>query len=347
MTRFTRIAIAVLVSASSFAISETSTGIAPFTTNSYARIALPQEVQSFLQSAAQDAPIRLPDHLPGYAHLLPLSATSNEGKTACEKALMRATALARKIKTTAKQLTKPPFPSICHPTNNIRKRESATGSRSSRAWAKSGLQISHRTSGKRATKQQKTTADRNTRQRSPPRRASRSSPPSSSALKTTSTRSSASYRATSPRRTPSSRPSPRPRSSSPAAAFPGSTPASPTRIHHRPRLRQRPRSRRRSRRSIAKPVTSPSTSTTKNPLCPGVLRRQSPAIPSARRTRPAHRRTALRPKNATPTAMYAAPATSRPDSPSAERSNGCTSSEPCPSGRTPPYFPSAASPETG
>jgi hypothetical protein len=30
-----------------------------------------------------------------------------------------------------------------------------------------------------------------------------------------------------------------------------------------------------------------------------------------------------------------------------ERANGCTSSEPCPSGHTPPCFPSAASPETG
>lgn len=89
MTRFTRIAIAVLVSASSFAISETSTGIAaPFNTNSYARIALPQEVESFLQPAAQEAPRS--DCLTSCqaTHTSCLSAaTTNEGKTACEKAL--------------------------------------------------------------------------------------------------------------------------------------------------------------------------------------------------------------------------------------------------------------------
>ena len=88
MTRFTRIAIAVLVSASSFAISETSTGIAPLNTNSYARIALPREVQSFLQSAAQDAPRSGCLTTCQATHTSCLSAaTTNEGKTACEKAL--------------------------------------------------------------------------------------------------------------------------------------------------------------------------------------------------------------------------------------------------------------------
>jgi hypothetical protein len=52
MTRFTRIAIAVLLSASSLAISETSPRIQIFPD---AKIVLPHEVQSFLQPAGQDS----------------------------------------------------------------------------------------------------------------------------------------------------------------------------------------------------------------------------------------------------------------------------------------------------
>ena len=70
MTRFTRIAIALLISASSFAISETSPRIQIFPD---AKIVLPHEVQSFLQPAGQDSSrstcLR---KLPVLAHLVPL-----------------------------------------------------------------------------------------------------------------------------------------------------------------------------------------------------------------------------------------------------------------------------------
>ena len=88
MTRFTRIAIAVLLSASSFALSETSTGVATPNTNSEARIVMPQEVQSFLQPIAQDTTRSgcLASCQASHTSCLS-SATTNDGKSACEKAL--------------------------------------------------------------------------------------------------------------------------------------------------------------------------------------------------------------------------------------------------------------------
>ncbi len=85
MTRFTRIAIAVLLSASSFAISETSTGIATYPD---AKIVLPQEIQSFLQAVGQD-PSRsscLTGCQASNTSCLS-SATTDDAKTACARAL--------------------------------------------------------------------------------------------------------------------------------------------------------------------------------------------------------------------------------------------------------------------
>jgi hypothetical protein len=89
MTRFTRIAIAVLLSASSFAISESSTGNATsLNTNPDARIVLSQEVQSFLQPVAQDAPRSACLASCQASHTSCLSsAKTNDGKSACERAL--------------------------------------------------------------------------------------------------------------------------------------------------------------------------------------------------------------------------------------------------------------------
>ena len=85
MTRFTRIAVAFLLSASSLAISETSTGIelSPDT-----RIVLPHEVQSFLQPAGQDLPRSecLASCQVSHSSCLS-SARSDDAKSACEKQL--------------------------------------------------------------------------------------------------------------------------------------------------------------------------------------------------------------------------------------------------------------------
>jgi hypothetical protein len=86
MTRFKRIAIAVLLSASSFAISEPSTGIevSPDT-----KIVLPHEVQSFLQPVAQDLVPRsscLASCQASYTSCLS-SAKTDDAKSACEKQL--------------------------------------------------------------------------------------------------------------------------------------------------------------------------------------------------------------------------------------------------------------------
>jgi hypothetical protein len=78
-----------LVSASSFAISETSTGIAAsLNTNSDARIVLPQEVQALVQPVAQDAPRSgcLASCQASHTSCLS-SVTTTDGKSACEKAL--------------------------------------------------------------------------------------------------------------------------------------------------------------------------------------------------------------------------------------------------------------------
>jgi hypothetical protein len=85
MTRFTRIAIAVLLSASSFAISKASTGIEPAPDT---KIVLPHDVQSFLQPAAQDSSRSscLATCQSSYTSCLS-SARSDDAKTACGKEL--------------------------------------------------------------------------------------------------------------------------------------------------------------------------------------------------------------------------------------------------------------------
>ena len=85
MTRFTRIAFAVLLSASSFAISETSPAIelSPGT-----KIMLPHEVQSFLQPVGQDVPRSSCLESCQASHTSCLSsATTDDAKAACEKGL--------------------------------------------------------------------------------------------------------------------------------------------------------------------------------------------------------------------------------------------------------------------
>jgi hypothetical protein len=85
MTRFTRIAIAVLLSASSFAISEPSRGIE---VSSDTKIVLPHEVQSFLQPAGQDVPRSSCIASCQVSHTSCLSsASTDDAKAACEKGL--------------------------------------------------------------------------------------------------------------------------------------------------------------------------------------------------------------------------------------------------------------------
>jgi hypothetical protein len=84
MTRFTRIAVAVLLSASSFAISKASTGIEPAPDT---KIVLPHDVQSFLQPAAQEFVPRsmcLDSCQSSHSSCLS-SARSDDAKAACEK----------------------------------------------------------------------------------------------------------------------------------------------------------------------------------------------------------------------------------------------------------------------
>jgi hypothetical protein len=86
MTRFTRIAIALLLSASSFAISEASTGIEPYPDT---RIVLPHEVQSFLEPAGQDTASRsscLASCQSSNTSCLS-SAKTDDAKSACERGL--------------------------------------------------------------------------------------------------------------------------------------------------------------------------------------------------------------------------------------------------------------------
>jgi hypothetical protein len=84
MTRLTRIAVAVLLSASSFAISKASTGFEPAPDT---KIVLPHDVQSFLQPAAQEFVPRsmcLDSCQSSHSSCLS-SARSDEGRAACEK----------------------------------------------------------------------------------------------------------------------------------------------------------------------------------------------------------------------------------------------------------------------
>ena len=86
MTRFTRIAIAFLLSASSVAISKASTGteLIPDT-----KIVLPHDVQSFLQPAAQEFVPRsmcLESCQSSHSSCL-ASAGTDDAKAACEKQL--------------------------------------------------------------------------------------------------------------------------------------------------------------------------------------------------------------------------------------------------------------------
>jgi hypothetical protein len=85
MTTFKRIAIAILLSASTFAISETTTGleVSPNT-----KIVLPQEVQSFLQPAGQFVPRSMCIESCQATHTSCLSSARTDGaKAACEKQL--------------------------------------------------------------------------------------------------------------------------------------------------------------------------------------------------------------------------------------------------------------------
>jgi hypothetical protein len=83
MTRFTRIAIAALLSASSFAISEAPAGdaISPDT-----RIALPQEVQSFLAVAQVPSRADCLNSCQNAHTSCRSTATTDNAKSACEKA---------------------------------------------------------------------------------------------------------------------------------------------------------------------------------------------------------------------------------------------------------------------
>jgi hypothetical protein len=88
MTRFTRIAIAVLLSASSFAISETSTGVATFPgTNPDVKIVLPQDIKSFLQTAQDSSRSSCLASCQATNTSCLSSATTNDAKSACGRAL--------------------------------------------------------------------------------------------------------------------------------------------------------------------------------------------------------------------------------------------------------------------
>jgi hypothetical protein len=88
MMRLTQIAIAALLCTSSFAMPENSTGLAPSATNPGTNIVLPQEVKSFLQSAGQDSSGSSCFSHCQAAHTSCVSAaTTNDAKSACEKAL--------------------------------------------------------------------------------------------------------------------------------------------------------------------------------------------------------------------------------------------------------------------
>ncbi|MCU1250639.1 MAG: hypothetical protein JWQ49_3668 [Edaphobacter sp.] len=85
MTRFTRIAIALLLSASSFAVSEPSPAIeiSPDT-----KIVLPHDIQSFLQPVAQDSSRASCLASCQTSHTSCISsAITNDAKSACEKGL--------------------------------------------------------------------------------------------------------------------------------------------------------------------------------------------------------------------------------------------------------------------
>jgi hypothetical protein len=88
MTRLTRIAIAALLCTSSFAMPENSTGLATSATNLGTNIVLPREVKSFLQAVGQDSSGSGCSSRCQAAHTSCVSsATTNDAKSACEKAL--------------------------------------------------------------------------------------------------------------------------------------------------------------------------------------------------------------------------------------------------------------------
>jgi hypothetical protein len=88
MTRFTRIAIAALLSASSFAMSQTPAGVATGVTNQDTKIVLPQDVKSFLQAVGQDTSASACFSRCQATHTSCVSsATTNDARSACEKAL--------------------------------------------------------------------------------------------------------------------------------------------------------------------------------------------------------------------------------------------------------------------
>jgi hypothetical protein len=92
MTRFTRIAIAVLLSASSFAIAETTTEIATSRyTNPDVKIVLPQDIKSFLQTAQDSSRSSCMTSCQASHTSCLSSAATDDAKSACERALSTCT----------------------------------------------------------------------------------------------------------------------------------------------------------------------------------------------------------------------------------------------------------------
>jgi hypothetical protein len=88
MTRLTRIAVAALLCTSSFAMPQNLTGPATSATNPDTNIVLPQEVKSFLQAVGQDSSGSSCSSRCQATHTSCLSsATTNDAKSACERAL--------------------------------------------------------------------------------------------------------------------------------------------------------------------------------------------------------------------------------------------------------------------
>ena len=88
MTRFTRIALAAWLSASSFAMPEASTRVAIPAMNPDTKIVLPQDIRSFLQTVGQDASgVSCFSSCQASHTACVSSATTADAKSACEKAL--------------------------------------------------------------------------------------------------------------------------------------------------------------------------------------------------------------------------------------------------------------------
>jgi hypothetical protein len=88
MTKFTRIAVAAWLSASSFAMPEASTRVVIPAMSPDVKIVLPQEIKLFLQTVGQDASGLSCFSSCQASHTACVSsATTADAKSACEKAL--------------------------------------------------------------------------------------------------------------------------------------------------------------------------------------------------------------------------------------------------------------------